>query len=305
MTAPVPSASESGRLRWGFFTSPAVKVTLFQASEENSDPTCETARIVSTPTMRHRPADSDLHRMQRAPARVAPEVRAEVGGDRVRVASDEQAEKHQSQQRAVLAKVKTFCTIAPVRTPKMFSTDRKTTTSMAARFCVFRPTSMLPSTIGPKGMGGTFQRCNNPVGRRDGREEDAEKLAERHADGGDGSGLDDEEQRPAVEKSPQRAQRFAQVNVLPAGMRHHGSQFTVGQRAGDGHEAGHQPGADQQRGRVGQARDVGGDDEDAGADHRAHDQRGRAGKAEPFYELAVAGGGDDSLGFGANEPRSC
>ena len=29
---PVPSASESGRLRLGFFTSAAVKVTLFQAS---------------------------------------------------------------------------------------------------------------------------------------------------------------------------------------------------------------------------------------------------------------------------------
>ena len=51
MTAPVPSASESGRLRCGFFTSPAVKVTLFQASEENSDPTCETARMVSIPTI--------------------------------------------------------------------------------------------------------------------------------------------------------------------------------------------------------------------------------------------------------------
>ena len=51
MTTPVPSASESGRLRLGFFTSPAVKVTLFHASAENSDPTCATARIVSVPTI--------------------------------------------------------------------------------------------------------------------------------------------------------------------------------------------------------------------------------------------------------------
>ena len=43
-------ASESGRLRLGFFTSPAVKVTLFQASAENSDPTCATARTVNAPT---------------------------------------------------------------------------------------------------------------------------------------------------------------------------------------------------------------------------------------------------------------
>src|SRR4029077_2615585 len=43
-------ANERGRLRLGFFTSPAVKVTLFQASAEKSEPTCATARIVSTPT---------------------------------------------------------------------------------------------------------------------------------------------------------------------------------------------------------------------------------------------------------------
>src|SRR5580700_4167952 len=39
---PVPSASERGRLRWGFLTSPAVKVTLFQASIEKSAPTMAT-----------------------------------------------------------------------------------------------------------------------------------------------------------------------------------------------------------------------------------------------------------------------
>src|SRR3954470_18477759 len=43
-TIATPSASDRGRLRLGFRTSPAVKVTLFQASEENSDPT------IATPT---------------------------------------------------------------------------------------------------------------------------------------------------------------------------------------------------------------------------------------------------------------
>ena len=38
----MPSASESGTSRRGFFTSPAVKVMLFQASAENSEPTCAT-----------------------------------------------------------------------------------------------------------------------------------------------------------------------------------------------------------------------------------------------------------------------
>ncbi len=153
---------------------------------------------------------------------------------------------------AVLAKVKTFCTAAPVFTPKMLSTERKTTIRMAIRFWVFRPTSMLPSTMGPIGMRRHVGDVPDPVGGRDGREEDAEELAEGHADGGDGAGLDDQEERPAVEESPERAEGFAQVDVLAAGVRHHGGEFAVGERAGDGHESGDQPGGDQQRGRVGQ-----------------------------------------------------
>ena len=52
-----------------------------------------------------------------------------------------------------------FCTTAPVLTPKMLSTERKITIRTAIRFWVFRPTSMLPSTIGPMGMGGTCAMC--------------------------------------------------------------------------------------------------------------------------------------------------
>ncbi len=153
----------------------------------------------------------------------------------------------------------------------------------------------------------------NPVRRRDGREEHAQELAEGHADRGNGPGLDDEEQGPAVEKSPQRAQRFAEVHVLSAGARHHGSQLSVGQRAGDGHEPGDDPGGDQQRGRIDQPRDLRRDDEDAGADHGAHDQRGGAGQAEALDPFAFAGADRYRLRFccqGAScfvdgEMRSC
>ena len=62
---------------------------------------------------------------------------------------------------------------------------------------------------------------------RDGRKENAQKFAEGDADGGDGSRLDDEIQRPAVEKSPERPERLAQINVLAAGVRHHCGQLTV------------------------------------------------------------------------------
>ncbi len=49
MTRPVPAASESGMLRRGSFTSPAVKVMLFQASEEKSEPTWATQNATSRP----------------------------------------------------------------------------------------------------------------------------------------------------------------------------------------------------------------------------------------------------------------
>src|ERR1700728_762776 len=46
-TKPTPSPSESGTLRLGCLISPAVKVTLFHASHEKSDPTCTTAKITN------------------------------------------------------------------------------------------------------------------------------------------------------------------------------------------------------------------------------------------------------------------
>src|SRR5579862_7198883 len=49
MTAPVPSASDSGTFRLGFFTSPAVNVMLFQASAENNDPVCATQIAANSP----------------------------------------------------------------------------------------------------------------------------------------------------------------------------------------------------------------------------------------------------------------
>ena len=131
----------------------------------------------------------------------------------------------------------------------------------------------------------------NPVGRRYGREEHAQELAEGHPNRGNGSGLNDEVQRPAVEKSPKRAQRFAEVHVLSAGARHHGSQLSVGQRAGDGHESGDHPGGDEQHWRIDQPRDLRGHDEDAGADHGTHDQRGGAGQAETLDPF-IFGGSD-------------
>src|SRR5438270_10433225 len=49
MTMIVPNAIESATSRFGFFTSAAVKPMLFQASAENSDPTCATPKATNNP----------------------------------------------------------------------------------------------------------------------------------------------------------------------------------------------------------------------------------------------------------------
>ncbi len=91
---------------------------------------------------------------------------------------------------------------------------------------------------------------NQPVAGGDGREEDAQELAERDADRGNGAGLHHQKQCPAVEKAPDRPEGFAEVNVLTAGVGHHRGQFAVGKRAGDRQKAGKQPGAEQQDRRI-------------------------------------------------------
>src|SRR5208282_4950802 len=111
-----------------------------------------------------------------------------------------------------------------------------------------------------------FPQVNNPMSGGDCGPEDSEKFAEGDADGGDGARLNYEKQSPAVEKPPEWAERLAQIHVLPAGPRHHGREFTVGERTDDGEKASDEPGAYEQRGRSYLARNFGGDYEDAGAD---------------------------------------
>jgi len=87
-----------------------------------------------------------------------------------------------------------------------------------------------------------FPEMQNPVRRRNGGDENPQKLAESHAHSGDRAGLNHQEQRPPIKESPQRAERLAQVNVLSSGTRHHCGQFAVAQRPDDSHKASYQPG---------------------------------------------------------------
>ena len=261
-----------------------MKVTLFQASAENSEPTCATATMVISADQRDRAADAHLHRVQRTPSRIAPEVRAEVGGDGLRHCVPENAQQNQPHQRRGLGESEDVLHQRAQAHAEDVQHRRKTTITMAARFCVFRPDIHVAQHHGAERNRRHMPKMNEPVGGGNGRKEDAEKLAEGDAHRGDGARLDDQKERPAVEKAPQRTQRFAQIDVLAAGVGHHRRQLAVGQRAGDGHESGDQPGGDQQGGRIAEAGDIGGDNEDARADHGAHDQRGGAGKAQTFYK---------------------
>ena len=112
-------------------------------------------------------------------------------------------------------------------------------------------------------------------------------AGEADGDRRDRAGLDHHEQRPAVEESPQRRERFAQVDVLPAGPRHHRRQLAVGQRSGERQHAGDDPGDQQQPGLAGLPSHLGRHEEDARPDHRADDDHRRRVESKTALELGV------------------
>jgi hypothetical protein len=122
------------------------------------------------------------------------------------------------------------------------------------------------------------------------RHERAEVAREADRHGGDGSGLDDEKQRPAVEESPEWRERFTQIDVLAAGAWHHRGEFAVRERADDGQDAGQHPGAQQPARTADVPRHVGRDDEDARPDHRPDDDHRRVVQSEPAVELGIKRG---------------
>ena len=112
----VPSASDSGMLRRGSFTSPAVNVMLFQASAEKSDPVCETQM---RDEQAERASAADRPGTMSTCAARRPEV-AEVVGDRGVVPAEQQADAGSAPTSApVFAVVKTFWMIWPYSRPRV------------------------------------------------------------------------------------------------------------------------------------------------------------------------------------------
>src|SRR4029453_16392128 len=69
MTRPGPKTSDRGMWRRGSFTSAAVKVMLFQASAEKSEPTWATQKATSSPSA---PADADSAGTKEKSGRISP-----------------------------------------------------------------------------------------------------------------------------------------------------------------------------------------------------------------------------------------
>jgi hypothetical protein len=115
----------------------------------------------------------------------------------------------------------------------------------------------------------------------------AEEPRERNGDCRNRAGLDDQEERPAVEKAPERRERLAQVNVLAARPRHHGGQLAVRQRRRQRQQPRDEPRGEQPSRAAHLPSDVGRDEEDARPDHRPDNDHRRVEQTEPAFELGV------------------
>src|SRR5450755_2526544 len=111
----------------------------------------------------------------------------------------------------------------------------------------------------------------DPVGRREPRDHYRGESGESDRDRRDGGGLNDEQHRPAVEKAPDFAERFAEIDVLATSFWHSGSEFSIAERSDERHYARSDPDSEEKRGAFYLVRDICGDDENAGADHRSGD----------------------------------
>ena len=220
--------------------------------------------------------------MQSAEAGVVPEICAEISGHGLRVPAEKNSEDDQAEQRGNFRggeDVLDEC--ARLHAENIDDRERDHDQNGDE---VLRVQSNIHAAEHhwPDGELRHFPQVDNPMTRRDCRPENSEKLAESNANSGNRARLNHEKQSPAVEKTPERPERLAQIDVLSAGSRHHRSQFAVGERRGNGEKTGNEPGANEQRRRGDLARDLGGHNEDARADHGAHHQHGRAGQAKTF-----------------------
>src|SRR5262249_41301636 len=120
MTTTVPPIRLNGKVRRGFFTSPAANVTLFHASEENKGPT------IAPPSTIKKPSDKFCSPQKWVTFAVtASALRDTNNPSRIRASNA-----------ATFAEVKTFWTSFPSRTPRLFDQVNNAITAMAITRCV-------------------------------------------------------------------------------------------------------------------------------------------------------------------------
>ena len=240
----------------------------------------------------HRATDAHLNQVHRAPAGVLPELapaRAEISIPRRGIAPHSEGQQNQAAQRQRLSRCedvlnqRTQLHAADVHESQK---DHHNNPGQIRRVDADLHVAQHHRSHPKRGY---MSDVPEPIVTGDGGKKHAEKLAEGHGDSGDCSRLNDQEKRPAVKKSPQRPQRFAQINVLAPGFGHHRRQLAVAERGGHGQNRRHHPRAQKKRRRVGAACNVRANNVDAGADHRSDHQRGRREQAKALHQPGSVG----------------
>ena len=112
-------------------------------------------------------------------------------------------------------------------------------------------------------------------------------LGESHAEGGDNAGQVHGERYPAEQEPAERAVGFPKVDVLAACTGHGSTEFTVGQRAGEGVQAAEQPGQENERRGWYAPGHQASREEDPRSDHDADDDHRRVEKAKLTDEASL------------------
>ena len=142
MTSAAPQNSERGMLRLGSFTSPAMKVIVSHATEENSDPTWAMQTATRSPmpvaaVTTGRNAKSG--RMSTAPCGVQQSAKLACSAATLRPRKNPITISASSE--SIFAEVKTSWMILPSLRPRVLMNVRNTTTPIAASCCVDRLTA--------------------------------------------------------------------------------------------------------------------------------------------------------------------
>src|ERR1700686_3980077 len=160
--------------------------------------------------------------MQSAEARVAPEVCAKIGSDSLRVPAEKNSEEDQAEQRGNFRGGKDVLDESARLHAENIDDRERDHYQDGCK--ILRVQSNIHAAEHHRADLKLWHLpdVDNPITRRNCRPEYPEKFAECDADGSDRPRLNHEEQSPAVEKTPEWAERLTQIDILPPRPRHHG-----------------------------------------------------------------------------------